>query len=349
METMNRKRCLVFGSRGQMGKAIVYAMNKLGYEVDGFDMPEWDAQDHYDIEEKIFVRFHPDFVISALPYYLNERVAKQCLENNIPYFDLGGNKEISDKINKMAKDTGTLCMTDLGLAPGWVNIIAEYGYQKFLLMGIVPADIKMMVGGIPQEQKDMWGYNVFWSVDGLLNEYRGSCEVIEDGQAVLKPALSGLQSVGRDHEAFYTSGGMAYTTGKMLDRGIKNCCYKTIRYKGHRNILKRKMEDKIYQDDDLLKGFFNFMTRDEPNQIIIKCIVKHKHTNEKLIFVYDKVIKDTPEFNSMQIATAFPAAAAAHTLYRDKSSNFLKWTTGYSRICYARFNESLSALDKSLV
>ena len=55
--------------------------------------------------------------------------------------------------------------------------------------------------------------------------------------------MEGLEKVsfklleGEELEAFYTSGGASHSVKSMEKRGVKNCSYKTIRYKGHRNAV----------------------------------------------------------------------------------------------------------------
>ena len=64
-------------------------------------------------------------------------------------------------------------MTDLGLAPCCFNIIAEYIYQEYVAYNqLIPNDISMMVGGLPQYPNNTLKYACTWSFDGLVNEYK---------------------------------------------------------------------------------------------------------------------------------------------------------------------------------
>ena len=98
-----------------------------------------------------------------------------CVDNEVRYCDLGGRVDVSESINEWAGKKATRpVFTDLGLAPGWVNILAEQGYKE--LNG--PADdthIEMMVGGLPdylESSNNPLCYAVTWSVDGLINELK---------------------------------------------------------------------------------------------------------------------------------------------------------------------------------
>jgi saccharopine dehydrogenase-like NADP-dependent oxidoreductase len=89
-----------------------------------------------------------------------------------------------------------------------------------------------------------------WSTAGVVNEYCEPCNVMLDGKAVEVPALEGLERfsfAGVDYEAFYTSGGVGSLietlhADKMLSRHA-NVSYKTIRYPGHRDLMKFLIDD----------------------------------------------------------------------------------------------------------
>ena len=80
----------------------------------------------------------PDIVVSATPYDVNLDIATYCFNKGWRYCDLGGNPEVSDEINalyqKETRKANSCCFTDLGLAPGYVNIMAEFLYQYYLIL-----------------------------------------------------------------------------------------------------------------------------------------------------------------------------------------------------------------------
>ena len=194
---------------GRMGTAIVWAMDKLGFHVIGMDtnveaaknMPFkvnlidgktpknefFIVKDAHDICQGLSGQQKPDIVISSLPYHQTEIVGKWCVDNEVRYCDLGGRVDVSQNINDYAKTNpiGTPprpVFTDLGLAPGWVNILAEEGVRK--LYGAAD-NVKMMVGGLPdysESTNNPLRYAITWSVDGLINEYRDDCLILEDGE-----------------------------------------------------------------------------------------------------------------------------------------------------------------------
>ena len=88
-------------------------------------------------------------------------------------------------------------------------------------------------------------YNLTWSTDGLINEYCNPCEAIRDGRRGEVPALEELEHFsldGIEYEAFNTSGGLG-TLCDTLEGKVENLNYKTVRYPGHRDIVKMLVRD----------------------------------------------------------------------------------------------------------
>ena len=151
-------KALVLGV-GRMGTAIAYAMDQFGFEVTGMDANP-DAANNMPSGGKFFVvdddlrvsmvtqvQAKPDIVISSLPYHQTQVVGKWCADNEVRYCDLGGRVDVSQNINTHAKEKAVKpIFTDLGLAPGWVNILAEEGCRQ---LHHKIESVKMMVGGLP--------------------------------------------------------------------------------------------------------------------------------------------------------------------------------------------------------
>ena len=201
---------------GKMGEAICYAMKELGFYVVGLDSYEGAAnnfrkhiegkegafyltdQNNADkmMETVLLVHEKPDVVISSLPYHQTEEIAHWCIANEFRYCDLGGRVDVSTSINKEAKEKATKpIFTDLGLAPGWVNILAEEGCRQ---IHDTVDDVRMMVGGLPDyldSSKNPLRYGITWSVDGLINEYKDDCIVLENGELKTVRGMDGLEEV----------------------------------------------------------------------------------------------------------------------------------------------------------
>jgi saccharopine dehydrogenase-like NADP-dependent oxidoreductase len=344
---MKNSQVAVVGA-GNMGKAIAWAMESLGYDVMVLDQNEraiFDCQKILDSSRHTFVRGKSyemlrrcPMVISSLPYHQNLKLATFCIDNGIKYFDLGGSVGVSEKINEYAKAKAKQpVMTDLGLAPGWVNIEAESLYTKYVdKKGEIPNTITMMVGGLPQKANNTLKYSCTWSYAGLINEYRDDCIVLVNGLQDVQRAMNGLEESVKTEigelEAFYTSGGAAHTIATMQRRKVQNCWYKTLRYPGHHKIVNFLVHESGL-DDETLTGVFKRTCPPREDLVIIRVVA------DDLLF--EKVIRSDQKFSAMQKATAFPIAAAAHTV---ASYDVLHPVLKYDDLGVTQFNTWLDIL-----
>ena len=346
---MNAPNIGIVGA-GNMGRAIAWAMHKLDYDLIILDKDEnglYQCQKYIQNNRHKFVRTTSfdrlqkcEAVISSLPYHQNIDLANFCINNKIRYFDLGGNIQVSETINENARDRSeAVVMTDLGLAPGWVNIIAENMCQAYMSKhNRPPNNIVMMVGGLPQEPNNTLKYSCTWSYDGLINEYKDNCIILYNGEQISVPAMEGYEFPIDDTEglgpleAFYTSGGIAHTISTMQKRGVLNCSYKTIRYPGHHQIVKFLIQESGLSNKSII-DIFKRTCPPQKDIVIIKVITDDETMTQ--------VIKSDEKFSAMQKATAFPIVAAAHTVaISDIDRQVLK----YSDLNYPQFNKILDTL-----
>jgi len=193
-----------------------------------------------------------DAVLSALPFFLNPGVAKVCAEAGANYFDLTEDVATTRAVRSVAKKASTAFAPQCGLAPGFISIVANHLAKDFDSL----REVHMRVGALPEFPANGLKYNLTWSTDGLINEYCNPCEAIYDGKSVEVMPLEGLEHFsldGVDYECFNTSGGLG-TLCESLDGKVQSLNYKTVRYPGHRDIMKLLLEDLRLRDRrDLLK------------------------------------------------------------------------------------------------
>ena len=98
-----------------------------------------------------------DAVMSAIPYYFNYDLARLAVKAGVHFCDLGGNTEIVFKQKQLdaeARRRNITIVPDCGLAPGMVNILAEYGIRQLDAV----ESVKIFVGGLPQRPEPPLNY-----------------------------------------------------------------------------------------------------------------------------------------------------------------------------------------------
>jgi len=182
-----------------------------------------------------------DIVLSASPYSLTATIAEAAKRARVHYLDLTEDVESTRTIKRLAEGASTAFIPQCGLAPGFISIVAYDLAKKFEKL----RDVQMRVGALPVFPTNALKYNLTWSTDGLINEYCNPCESVRDGVRAEVPALEELEAFSLDgiaYEAFNTSGGLG-TLCDTLEGRVENLNYKTVRYPGHRDIIKMLVRD----------------------------------------------------------------------------------------------------------
>jgi saccharopine dehydrogenase-like NADP-dependent oxidoreductase len=177
-----------------------------------------------------------DDVVSACPFDVNPTIARAAWEVGPSYFDLTEDVASTRAVREVALEAadGQVFVPQCGLAPGFVSIA---GHHLACRLDKID-EVRLRVGALAQFPTGALKYNLTWSTDGLINEYCNPCEVIRDGRAIEVLPLEGLEQFsldGVDYEAFNTSGGLG-SLWETLGGKVRNLDYKTVRYRGHRDL-----------------------------------------------------------------------------------------------------------------
>ena len=193
-----------------------------------------------DREAVLAVMRESDAVMSAIPYYFNLALAECAVEAGVHFCDLGGNTEIVFQQKALADRAvakGVTVVPDCGVAPGMVNILAEYGIRQLDSV----ESVMIYVGGLPQEPEPPLDYQVVYSLEGVLDYYTTRSWVLRSGQRTQVTALSEREPIEFPEpvgtlEAFHTAGGLS-TMAFRYEGIIPEMEYKTLRYPGHAEIM----------------------------------------------------------------------------------------------------------------
>lgn len=247
-------------------------------------------------------------IISGLPYYLNSFVAETAKQTGIHYFDLTEDVAVTLLIKELAINAKQAFVPQCGLAPGFINIVANSLIQTM----DVCKEAMLRVGALPQRNNHALHYSLTWSTDGLINEYSNDCDGLEQGRKVSLKALEGLESIqldGAEYEAFNTSGGLGHLADHYQGR-IQSLNYKTIRYPGHCEKMRFLMHELgLNEDKPLLKKILErALPKTYQDIVLIYVTVEGLQQNvliEKSYFkkIYPAVIHGI-EWAAIQISTA---------------------------------------------
>lgn len=338
-------KVLVLGA-GRMGRAITFDLTR-SKEVEEVILADIDIEkaknakisqkvrfEHIDVTDSNIVESMKecDLVISAVTYQHNFVLARAAIDARVNLCDLGGNIDIVEKeleLNEKAKEAGITIIPDCGLAPGITNILAFHGAKKFDEIN----EIHLRVGGIPQNPEPPLGYKIFFSVQGLLNEYLGKAKIIRNGKIMEVDPLTEIEEIEIQPfgklEAFQTSGGTS-TLCNTFKGKVKELDYKTIRYPGHCEKFGVMMnlgfadEDPIEVDGemvkprDILAALLNakLADKDAKDVVILRVSISGKKDGKKKKIVYNLIdyFDENNNVSAMMRTTAYPASIIAQML-----------------------------------
>ena len=183
-----------------------------------------------------------DAIVCALPYFLNREIVEACAQARVAYFDLTEDVATTKLVRALAKEQkGVTFVPQCGLAPGAINIVA--GSLAASLDTV--RSVEMRVGALPLFASNQMKYYLSWSTAGLINEYAQLGEALHEGKPIATMPLDGVERLtidGVEYEAFNTSGGVA-TMCETFAGKVGELNYKTMRYPGHRDLMKFLLQD----------------------------------------------------------------------------------------------------------
>lgn len=212
-----------------------------------------------------------DAIISAAPFFLTPSIAKGAALADAHYFDLTEDVASTQTVRQIAETASTVFMPQCGLAPGFVGIAGAYLMRQFDKID----SLSLRVGALPLFPTNALKYNLTWSTDGLINEYCNPCDAVVHGALTKTAPLEDLETIsfdGVDYECFNTSGGLG-TLAETLAGSARSVSYRTIRYPGHRDIIKMLLSDLgLERRRDLLKEVFETaLPRTDQDVVLVFC------------------------------------------------------------------------------
>lgn len=247
-------------------------------------------------------------VLSAAPYSITSQIVRAAKQANIHYLDLTEDVATTRLVKTLAADAATAFIPQCGLAPGFISIVAYDLAKRFDSLDCV----RLRVGALPQYPSNALNYNLTWSTDGVINEYLRPCEAIVEGVLREVPPLEELEEFSIDgvrYEAFNTSGGLG-TLCETLSGRVRTLNYRTVRYPGHRDIMKALTHDlRLGERPEVLKDILEHAIPGTMQDVVLVFVTVSGQKHGRLLQetyankVYGRVIDGVP-CSAIQITTA---------------------------------------------
>ncbi len=270
-----------------------------------------------------------DMVISAVPGSMGFKTLQTIIEAGKTVVDIAFFPEDAFELDELARKHNVTAVVDCGVAPGMSNILSAHARQKL----DEPANITIYVGGLPEVREWPYEYKAVFSPADVIEEYVRPARYIENGQMIIRPALSDPElmnfPVVGTLEAFNTDG--LRTLAKTLD--VPNMKEKTLRYPGHIEKMAVLRETGFFEAKEIeIKGVrirpLDFTAKllfpkwklheGEVDLTVMRIIVDGKKKGRFVSITYDLFDRydEATGIHSMARTTGYTATVAARMLAR---------------------------------
>jgi len=264
-----------------------------------------------------------DIVVSAVPGFMGFQTLKSVIEAGKNVVDIAFFPEDPFELDELAKEKGVTAIVDCGVAPGMSNILI--GHVDSLLDRT--EEILIYVGGLPEIREWPYEYKAPFSPIDVIEEYVRPARYVENGQLVVRPALSEPELIDFPGigtlEAFNTDG----LRSLARTMNAPNMKEKTMRYPGHIEKMRMLRETGFFSQDEIdIKGvklrpidltskllFPKWeYAQGEADITVLRVTVEGARAGQKLRYTYDLIDRydAVTETSSMARTTGYTATMA---------------------------------------
>ncbi len=276
-----------------------------------------------------------DMAVNAVPGFMGFQTLRAIIEAGKNVVDIAFFIEDPFELDALAREKNVTALMDMGVAPGMCNVLI--GYADHMLDHT--DNVVYMVGGLPEIREWPWEYKAVFSPVDVIEEYIRPARFLENGNFVVKPALSDPELISFPGigtlEAFNTDG------LRSLVKTIKcpNMKEKTLRYPGHIEKMRLLRETGFFSQEEInvngkmvkpmdLTAKLLFpkwqLEEGEVDVTVMKVMAEGRKDGRKVRFTWDLFDKYDPAtgIHSMARTTGYAATAAvrmiASGLYQHK-------------------------------
>lgn len=200
---------------------------------------EWRQVDARRVDDLVEVLTGLDVFVCGTPFEFIPVATEAALRAGVSMVDYGGHTPtVLDQLGKdiEAKERGIAIVPDCGMGPGMNNTMGTYAVELLEQRGLMPREVYLWDGGIPQNPIPPWNYESTFNINGLTNEYYGQVAFLRDGKITMVGAFEELEPIVFDGvgelEAFTTTGGTS-TAPYTFEGKLQTYQNKTCRWPGH--------------------------------------------------------------------------------------------------------------------
>jgi lysine 6-dehydrogenase len=278
-----------------------------------------------------------DVALSAVPYYFNLALTQAAIAEKVSFCDLGGNTDIVRRQHALdgeAKRAGVRVVPDCGMGPGMGNTLAVYAMSLL----DKAEHVFLYDGGLPQNPRAPWNYELTFSIEGLTNEYWGGMTVLRGGKLVHIPCFTELETmeiprVG-ELESFFIAGG-ASTAPWTFQGKLQTYQLKVLRYPGTFAQLKAFSDLGLFETTPIQAGGVEVVPREVFHQLFEAqvrvdesrdvCLIRARAVGEKqgqgaeAVIDFADYYDGRTGFTAMQRATGWHLSIVAAMMARGET------------------------------
>jgi len=200
-----------------------------------------------------------EIFVNMLPGSLGFHATEILVSRGKKVVDLSFSEVTPDSLNKKAIESGAKVLWDVGIAPGFSNMLITYASR--FGGGISNAEIR--VGGNPVERDEKWSYMAPFSPKDVIAEYTRPARIIKSGKLTTLPALSDIHKINVKQagvmESFLTDGLRSLLNTISADEMTEY----TVRWPGHIQRYIDERDANVLDHEQLIEEWKFDKTRNE--------------------------------------------------------------------------------------
>lgn len=286
-------------------------------------------------KEMIEVFNQGDILLDCLPGTQAPKMARFAKDFDIHYANLTEYVAETEEIKQFAKHANKGFILQTGLAPGYIDVLANHMFKEFCKdYQVSKVDIlEFKVGALTKNAVAPHYYGFTWSPVGVATEYIKEAEVLRDFKKTKCPSLSERLAIlinGITYEEDLTSGGAADLPDALAGK-VNSLDYKTLRYPGHYGWVEKqitRLSNSEKPIDTLQAIMENQIPHIQEDQIILFAAVQGRDSNGRLRRreISKQILPQKVgiyQLRAIQTTTAVPLIQSAQLLLESSFSGVL--------------------------